>query len=216
MTSLWNRGLAAGSIGKTAFSLVGALQKQVGLPTRDTEVFRYIPLRKFYARELSYRLPQHSISPLFPSYTECSDTTLVFLNAIFPSVPFQNKRLVEILSSPRSPMPVKTYSNPCCTISGTRSSIHEQNPFTALNGASILQHYSSISLPKPSLKIPVEILHIVDSEDNSLYPAPHPSFHGETGRGRPIVRTQRILRGSRLAINGAISIALDEAGASAL
>lgn len=180
---------------------------KIGLPTKETEVFRYIPLRKFFAETYSFAAPNHDAPPI-STYEECSDTTIVFVNGFYRPDLSKIKGLGSIIALPLAEA-MKTYST-FLHNQWKQELGSEKNPFTALNAAF---HPAGLFLyvpPKTLQKKPIEILHIIDTDDNSLVQPRLHLFMGKQAEAT-IVRTQRIVRGSRLAINGTVSIALDEA-----
>lgn len=181
---------------------------EIGLPTRTSEVFRYVPIRKFFSKEYHPAKPIKNVEKV-PLYPECKGATLVFTNGYFrPDLSQTDHLQGKILVAPLEEA-TKTYSTFLQNQWDNELST-ELDPFAALNGA---LHPAGLFVyipPKVAIKQPIEILHIIDTDPLTLL---QPRIHLFVGRQSEVsfIRTQRILRGEQIAINSSISIALDEA-----
>lgn len=207
MSALWKNQSEKDPLNKLR-ALAWNRYTEIGLPTRETEVFRYVPLRKFFANEYT---PATFISKEEPisTYPECANTTLVFINGYYrPDLSKTDGLANKIVIAPLDEA-MKTYST-LLHNQWTQEFSKEKDPFAALNGAF---HPAGLFIyipPKIKLANPIEILHIIDAEENSLIQPRIHLFMGKQAEAT-LIRTQRVINGSRIAINGAIAIALDEA-----
>jgi Fe-S cluster assembly protein SufD len=196
LTSLWDKHADNDLLAKMRQSAWNRYL-EIGLPTRDTEVFRYIPLRKLFA---GHYQPANKVE------STPKTAALVFTNGHFrPDLSAPNEKIVVLPLAEA----MKTYST-LLHNQWNQELNKEKDPFAALNAALHTDGLFIYIPPKVRLEKPIEIHHIIDADDYSLIQPRIHLFAGKQAEAT-LIRTQHFIRGRHLAINGAISIALDEA-----
>lgn len=198
--SLWESRQDTDMLGKMRQAAWNRYQ-DIGLPTRDTEVFRYIPLRKFYSREYNAAEKTEAV------YQAKDGTHLVFVNGFYEPKLSQIEK-GSLVVAPLAEA-VKTYGALLNNYWNQELS-KEKDPFAALNAALHSDGLFIYLPPKIRLEKPIQIHCIIDTDDTTiLMPRIH-AFIGKQSEAT-IIRTQEFRRGKSIAINGAVSISLDEA-----
>lgn len=181
---------------------------ELGLPDRRNELFRYIPLRKLFASDYQPAAPKESVT-LPSAYAECDGTTLVFVNGFFrPDLSQTDALPSKVVILPLDEA-IKTYSA-FLQNQWNQELSKEKDPFAALNGALHSPGLFIYIPPKTVVEKPIEILHLIDIDAPSLMMPRTHLFLGKQAEAK-LVRTQKTQGSAKVAVNGAISIALDDA-----
>ncbi|NGX58464.1 MAG: FeS cluster assembly protein SufD [Chlamydiae bacterium] len=144
---------------------------ELGLPTKKTEVFRYIKLRSLFALKAQKTEPtsltKEQIAPhVLP---ECQKSVLVFVNGhYFPSLS-QMEAIPDKVSVVPLQDAAKTYGT-FLTNHWTKSLGEEQDPFVALNSA--LQGCGAFLYvpPKTIIESPIQILNVITGSGTLAVP----------------------------------------------
>jgi Fe-S cluster assembly protein SufD len=183
---------------------------QLGLPSRKTGEFQYMPLHKLYAQSFSLpslrKLSKEKIAPFLPA-----GSFAVFYNGRFCS------ELSHFASLPKKAVAIpmndafRAFSSHLNNQS-LRSLAEETDSFAALNGALATDALFVYLPPNVELEIPIHILHFVDEADCILSPRVE-LFCGALSSAKISLQTIYLASVETL-INGSLHISLEE-GASA-
>lgn len=183
----------------------------LGLPTSKNEVFRYVPLRKFFSRAYVPSQPKHvqpeAIAPhIFP---ECRNSVIVFVNGFYSqelsSVSALPKRVV-ITSLDEA---AKTYGA-LLNNHWTKSLKEETDPFALMN-ACLHDRGAFIYLPpKTILEAPLQILHIIDTDNQPLLIQPRLNLFAGAQSEIKCISSQARLSGAWNAMNGVVECIIEE------
>jgi len=180
--------------------------ENIGLPTRKTEVFRYVPIRKFFDRVYTAPSPVTQDAAAF-TLPECKGALLVFVNGFF------SEKLSRLENLPVVALPLSQAMNTYGAFINNQWDqflAKETDPFAALNGALYNEGLFLYIPPKTILKQPIELLHIIDTNDQNMLMQPR--VHVFVGQSADInlINTQKRVSGEGYAINGAVYIAVEE------
>ena len=185
---------------------------ELGLPTRKSEVFRYVKLRSLYEASFTMAPPTSTVTPEQVSpfiLPECQNSVLVFVNGIFQS------NLSRLAALPKKV--VVTTLGEAFKSFGTFFQNHwaktikeETDPFAILNVA--LQNGGAfIYLPsKTMLEAPIQILHILDTQAKPLMVFPRLHLFAGNFAEALLVATQGVISGGSHWVNLAADFALEE------
>lgn len=145
----------------------------LGLPTKRTERYRYIKLRHLFSQP--YELPPESrlsasdIAPYIQP--ECADAVLVFINGDYSARLSKTSALPAQVSISTLAEAVQTYGT-FLNNQWTKSLKEEADSFAAINGA--LHHQGAFIYvpPKTVVQSPIQILHILDTDNQLCMLAP--------------------------------------------
>jgi len=143
--------------------------KELGLPTRKTEVYRYIKLRHLYAQNFG-KADQPTISAeqmndfVLP---ECANSFLVFINGNFNSELSNTSALPSKVVISTLQGAARTYST-LLNNQWTQSLKEESDPFAAINAAIHGEGAFIYIPPKTVVEAPIQILHLMDSTGQTL------------------------------------------------
>lgn len=183
----------------------------LGLPSRQNEPYRYIKLRQLFSQ------PFHSVcAGVAPSidttswiYPECRHSYLVFVNGTYaPELSCLDALPKNVVVSSLQEA-TQTYGAFLNNHWG-RSLKEEKDPFVALNGA-LHQKGTFLYLPpKSTVEVPLQILHVVNSNDN--FQMVMPRFHLFAGSQSSIkvIATQKNIAPKGYFVNQVTELILDE------
>jgi Fe-S cluster assembly protein SufD len=184
---------------------------ELGLPTRKSEVFRYVKLRQLYAnnyrRAQEKTLSKEQIESLL--YPECRNSALVFVNGTFQP---ELSRLKDLPNR----LVVLPFSEALTTYGAffqnqwAKSLKEETDPFAALNAATHQQGAFVYLPPKTVIETPIQFLNIIDLDESEqiLVPRLH-LFVGMQGQMN-LYSSHAVLRGDNFCTNWAAEFFLEE------
>lgn len=184
---------------------------ELGLPSRTTEVYRYIKLRNLFSGNYISAIPTAVKPEAIASYIypECKQSVLVFVNGHYQpqlsNLEALSKRIV-VSSLNEATRTFGAFLNN----QWAKSMKEETDPFAVLNAA-LHQTGAFIYLPpKSTLEAPLQLLNVVDSHDLSMLLMPRVHFFVGTQAQADIVSTQALLTGQTYGINQVIEMSLEE------
>lgn len=185
---------------------------ELGLPTRKSEVFRYVKLRSLYENQFTMAQPATTVTPQQTApfiLPECQNSVLVFVNGTYQPA------LSKLADLPKKVV-VTTLGDAFKTF-GTFFQNHwaktikeETDPFAILNVA--LQNGGVfVYLPsKTILETPIQILHILDTEKKPLMLFPRLHVFAGNFAEALFATTQGVISGGNHWVNFAADFALEE------
>lgn len=185
--------------------------QELGLPTRRTEVFRYLRLRALFSQ--NYALPStcdlSSNEIASHIYPECIHSVLVFINGHFQSSLSNTKALPEKLVISTLDNAMRTYGT-LLNNQWNKLIKEESDPFTMINAA---LHRNGLFLyvpPKTVVESPIQILHITHSNDQPALLLPRLHLFAGMHSQISIITSQALLSGTEYCFNQAAEFALEE------
>lgn len=184
---------------------------ELGLPNKRTEEYRYIKLRQLLsqsyplAEDREVELPSNWTSWIFP---ECQQSVLVFVNGHFRPHLSRTEALPSkvVISSLQDAF--RTYSS-FLNNQWTKWIKEEKDPFAALNGALHLNGAFCYVPPKTVVEAPIQILHIVHSQNPAMM-LPRLQIFVGTQSQVSFVSTQRSEGTSSYFVNQVADLAIEE------
>lgn len=182
---------------------------ELGLPTRKTGEFQYLPLRKLYGQRFSLptytALSQDEIKPYLLRGSE--NCVAVFVNGRF------DPALSNLSALPKKAMALPLYEAFRAFASflnnqSMRSMQEETDPFAALNAAFASESLFIYLPPNVVLESPLQILHLVDQDRVLLSPRVE-VFCGALSQANIAYQTV-YLKDVQSFVNGAIHLSLEE------
>lgn len=184
---------------------------EIGLPHRRSEVYRYVPLRSFFAT--NYEPSQTSdvkaeaVAPFI--LPECRRSVLVFVNGQFNSELSQlealpKRMVVQLLSDA-----MRTYGN-FLNNQWAKSLKEETDPFAAMNAALHLDGLFLYLPPKTIVEAPVQLLHVIDTGSKPMFLIPRVQVFAGSQSEITLISTQATLSGDKYAFNLVSDIAIEE------
>lgn len=184
---------------------------KLGLPTRKNDVYRYVPLRHFFANnyepsqmtEVSAETIDAHILP------ECRDSAAVFINGEFSP---QHSRLEAI---PKNVV-METLADGMKTYGGFLNSQSvkilkdEIDPFAAVNAAI---HANGLFLylpPKTIVDVPIQLLNIIDTGSTPMYIVPRVQLFVGMQSEISLVATQAVLSGESYGFNMVTEMSIED------
>lgn len=184
---------------------------ELGLPSRKTEAFRYLNLRNLLNKNIAHPKPAEIDLDAIKSfiYPECSDSVLVFVNGSFQISLSRIQALPKkIVILPLSDA-MRTYGA-FLNNQWARSLKEETDPFAALNAAMHPNGAFIYMPPKTVVETPLQILHIVDSQNDHVFTNPRLNvFVGPQGQIN-LHTSQAIINGRSPLTNMVIDLAIEE------
>lgn len=183
----------------------------IGLPGPRNDTFRYVPLRKFFAR--SY-VPGIETAPgadairahILP---ECSGSAIVFINGRFSS---EHSRL-DALPSRVTVQPLndatKTYGS-FLNNQWSKTLKSEYDPFALANASLHRDGVFIYMAPKTVLEHPIQVLNVIDSGEETMFVMPRVQLFAGAQSEAKIISTYAVLSGAEYAINMVADLSLEE------
>ncbi|MCB1111273.1 MAG: Fe-S cluster assembly protein SufD [Chlamydiales bacterium] len=185
--------------------------QEIGLPTRKTEVYKYVRLRSLFSRAFASSHPTRLDASAVEGYVypECKTSFLVFINGHYrpelSDTSGLNSKIVITHLSAAS----RTYG----TFLNNRWSKElkaETDPFAVLNGA-LTRDGAFIYVPPGTVAgAPLQIIQLADAEETTM--AMIPRIHCFVGAGAEfaILNDHRHRSGSGYCVNEVIDMAVEE------
>lgn len=185
---------------------------ELGLPSRKTEVYRYIKLRSLFSETYVRAVPRSITADTVAAhvYPECRGSVLVFVNGHFMPTLSQTDALP-------SKVVISTLSEASRTYSAllnnhwAKAMKEEMDPFAALNAALQADGAFLYISPKTLIEQPIQILHLIDAHDQPMFMLPRLHVFAGAQSQIDLTISHVALSGSHYFINGAMEITLDEA-----
>lgn len=185
---------------------------ELGLPTRRTEVYRYIKLRQLFSQD--YEIPveqplldKGSIEPyIFP---ECRQSVIVFVNGCFD----ESLSNIEGIPSKVSIVPLESAQRTYGTFINnfwTQTLKEETDPFAALNLALHRNGAFIYIPPKTVIEPPLQILNLISVSGKPLFITPRTTCFVGSQSEINIISSQQVLQGDGYFANQVIEWAVEE------
>lgn len=185
---------------------------ELGLPTRKTEVYRYIKLRSLFSEKYTQSVPRTISKEMIAQHTypECQDALLVFVNGHFmPSLSQMSALPPKVIISTLAEA-ARTYSA-LLNNHWTKAMKEETDSFAAINAALQSDGAFLYISPKTIVEQPLQILHFIDTQDQPMMVLPRLHVFAGAQSQININISHVFLSGTHYFINGATEITLDEA-----
>ncbi len=184
---------------------------ELGLPTRKSEVFRHVNLRRLFSRDYVILPPadvaEEEIKPLI--YPESQNSVLVFVNGQYRP----HLSAVEALPKKAVVFPLtealKTYGT-FLNHQWARALKEEADPFAALNAALHSQGAFIYLPPKTECKAPLQLLHIIKTEGSSAIVLPRLHLFAGSQSQLSLFSTVHTLQEAPCFFNGVVDFAIEE------
>lgn len=184
---------------------------KIGLPTKRTEVFRYLKLRNLFSQPYEIAqaptLSPETIAPYI--YPECRQSVLVLVNGQYqPALSNVTGVSNRVVITPLEEA-LRTYGT-FLNNQWTKSLKEESDPFVLINGA---LHHNGIFVylpPKTIVETPIQILHVIDAGDKPVLL--HPRFHLFAGAHSQasFASSIAIISGSQYCLNQTAEFSIEE------
>lgn len=185
--------------------------QELGLPTRRTEVYRYLRLRHLFSQHYGLSQPgEITTKEIAPHvYPECTHSVLVFVNGHFQSTVSNTTALPQKLVILTLDEAMRTYGT-LLNNQWAKLIKEETDPFSIINAA---LHRNGIFLylpPKTVIETPIQILHIVNTHDQPSLLLPRLHLFAGTQSQISLISSQALLSGTDYCNNQAAEFALEE------
>lgn len=184
---------------------------ELGLPTRSNDVYRYVPLKKLFTRELEAVNPTEVSFEQVKKYIlpECENSVLVFINGRFSSTHSRTSAISTRVSMTTFEEALATYGS-FINAQWTKTVKEELDPFALLN---LSMHRDGLFIyipPKTVLEAPVQLLHIADVNASHALLSPRAQVFAGANAEVALVSTQGVISGETYFCNGSLEIAVEE------
>lgn len=184
---------------------------ELGLPTRQSEVYQYVRLRHLFSKDLSVWPASPIGFDKLSAYVlpECQESLLTFVNGFFrPDLSRLSGLPKNVVAMPLSEA-MKTFGSLLSNQMSLRLQ-DEKDPFAALNAA--FSHGASFVYvpPQTMLNGPIQILNVFDSADSAAIFSPRAEFVLGTQAEAKVFSTAVSLSGEDYFVNGALNFTLEE------
>lgn len=183
----------------------------LGLPSKKAEVFRYVPLRKLFLKQLNQPVLSQMTAEAIESfiYPECQSSCIVFVNGFFSSHLSRLTALdrrIEVLSMADGARKYGAF----LTNHLTKTLKEETDAFVALNAALHPQGVFVYVPPKMISEVPIQILHIVDSGNDETITLPRVQFFVGSGAQISTIASQNVLSGENYWVNSVLDYVIED------
>jgi len=182
-----------------------------GLPTRKTDEFRYVPLRKLY--EHGYQ--QTSATTIDPKqfddaiYPECKESVLVFVNGHYSPQLSCTTAIPKRVAISSLEEGTKTYGA-FLTNHWAKMVKEETDAFAFLNAALHRDGLFIYLPPKTVVENPVQILHLIDAQDDRALLLPRMQCFVGAHSQVEFVASQVVISGSAYCLSTVIDVVIEE------
>lgn len=184
---------------------------ELGLPTRKTEVYRYIKLRHLFSQHFDLapeiNVTADDIAPAI--YPECRQSVLVFVNGhYFPHL--SNRQAISPKVAISSLLDATRTYGAFLNNSWAQSLKDESDSFAALNSA---LHRDGIFIyvpPKTVVEAPIQLLHIITNDEKQLMLLPRLNMFVGAQSQVKIIAAQKPMSGTNYFVNQVTEIAIEE------
>lgn len=184
---------------------------ELGLPTRKSDLFHYVPLRKLFARKYVLSQPTEVSSGDLTAHIlpECAQSVLVFVNGHFNANLSRTEALPKRMSALSTAEAMRTYGS-FLNNQSTKTLKDETDPFAAVNSALQRDGLFIYLPPKTVVEAPVQILHVIDAGDTPMLMMPKVQLFAGTQSQIALVSTCACLSDNKYAINAVTDLALED------
>jgi Fe-S cluster assembly protein SufD len=184
---------------------------ELGLPTGETEVYKYIRLRNLFSNPYVFRDGKLSPSTNWNDHIlpECNESHLVFVNGHFKPEMSNIKKLPKQLVISTLQEATKTYGA-FLNNQWAKTMKEETDPFAIINAA-LHRDGSFIYIPpKTIVDTPIQLIHLIDVQDEPVLIMPRLHlFLGSQAQAK-IISSQAILSGNNYCSNCVVECAIEE------
>jgi len=185
--------------------------KGIGLPNKKMETYRYLPLRKLFEKKyepinVSEDVLEVPTSLILP---ECERSLIVLVNGYYVKKLSNTTEVSSKVDISSIQDGMKTYGS-FLTNHFVKTLKEEIDPFVALNGA---LSYEGVFIYVPKdvvIDKPIQILHLVTSQDKSLFLNPRIQVFAGSCSHVTLISTDEILISNGSFINHVADFALEE------
>lgn len=184
---------------------------ELGLPTKRSEVFQYVKLRKLFSQELALSAPSGIAREEVKKYVlpECAHSYVAIVNGHFRKDLSDLSSLPEkVVATPLSEA-MRTFSS-LLTNQVTKRLQEESDPFAALNFALSQGGLFLYIPPKTILEQPLQILQVIDSSDSKMMITPRTEFFFGSQAEAKVITTAVPVSGDGYFVNGTLNFALED------
>lgn len=183
----------------------------LGLPTRKQEAYRYIKLRHLFSQE--YGFPKEKIltsDQIHPwIYPECRHSVIVFVNGDYSAQLSNLSALPSKIVISSLQEAVQTYGV-LLNNNWTKSLKEETDAFAALNRAFHRQGAFIYIPPKTVSEVPIQILHMIDSDDEMQMLFPRMQVFVGAHSDLKLISSQKNLSSNGYFVNQVSEFVIDE------
>jgi Fe-S cluster assembly protein SufD len=185
--------------------------QELGLPTRRTEVFRYLRLRNLFSQNYALSTPGEISADAIALhvYPECTGSLLVFVNGHYQPTLSNTTALPQKLVISTLDDAMRTYGT-LLNNQWAKFIKEETDPFTMINAA---LHRNGIFLyvpPKTIVEAPIQILHLIDTQNQPLLLLPRLHLFTGTQSQISLISSQAVLSGSEYCFNQSAEFVIEE------
>lgn len=185
---------------------------ELGLPSRQTEVYRYIKLRQLFSHDYAIDdgkrvVDQKSIRPYI--YHECAQSVLVFVNGCYKPELSNIQNIPPKVSIITLEEAVRTYGTFLNNF-WTKSIKEESDPFASINLALHRDGAFIYVPPKTVMKSPLQILNIIVAPGQPLVLMPRITFFVGSQSEINVVSSQKVMEGENYLMNQVFEWAVEE------
>lgn len=185
--------------------------QSMGLPGPRDDVYRYVPLRRFFARSfVETQETKRSHADIAPFVLpECRNSVLVFVNGRF------SPDLSNLTALPSSVV-VQPLDKAMGTYGAflnsqwTRSVKDEADPFVLINAALHTEGCFIYVAPKTLIETPIQLLNVMDCGDAPMLLMPRVQAFVGARSETTFISTYAQLSGEGLSLNGAVDFSIEE------
>lgn len=184
---------------------------ELGLPSKKAEVFRYVPLRKLFVKDVYQALdcevlPESIEKAIYP---ECRDSVIVLVNGRFSAQLSRLKALPERLEVISLREGAKKYGA-FLTNHWNKTLKEENDAFAVLNAALHPEGVFVYIPPKAIVEVPIQILHVVNGPQAHTLCLPRLQFFVGSASEVATVSSQLVLSGVDHCVNSVVDYAIED------
>jgi len=186
---------------------------EMGLPTRETEVYRYIKLRNLFSKSYISSYPTDVSQDTIASYIypECKESFIVFVNGHYQPKLSNLKALSKKVVVSTLDDAVHTFGA-FLNNQWSKSLKEETDPFAIINTA-LHRDGVFVYLPPKTISVaPLQVLYVIDSRDKPMIQFPRLNLFAGAQSQIDIVSSQALISGNAYCINQVTDIAIEEEG----
>ena len=184
---------------------------ELGLPSKQEEVYRYVRLRNLFSRTFTLAQTSELSREAIGQYIlpECKQSVLVFVNG------FYSPHL-----SNREAIPKKTVITSLAEAANTFATLFnnqwmrgirdETDAFAAVNSALHREGLFLYMPPKTVVETPIQILNVIDARDSAMLIMPRVHVFAGAQSQMAIVSTQGLHSGKGYCINAVVDLSIEE------
>lgn len=186
---------------------------EMGLPTRETEVYRYLKLRNLFSQSYVQSYPTEvapeAIAPYI--YPECKESVIVFVNGHYQPKLSNLKALSKKAVVTTLDDAVHTFGA-FLNNQWSKSLKEETDPLAILNTA-LHRDGVFVYLPPKTISVaPLQVLYVIDARDKPMIQFPRLNFFAGAHSQIDIVASQALISGKGYCVNQLTDIAIEEEG----